>query len=645
MATIWKDHWPQCQLQQFVTLASWILFLVLLHTSYLHSTSPSSGSMRSETSAFELQEKGHSRKIITAAARHILSTEHQANISLKVETGEVLPPATATTGLKQNVLTRIVISKPCENVRDHTGFASACAYVQANTDCHSGTLVDYTVIFYCRFAKMQLVGYLLLFIWLGMLFYMLGNTAADYFCCSLEKLTNLLRLPPTVAGVSLLPLGNGAPDVFASIAAFLRSGHSQVGLNSVLGGALFVTSVVAGSVSLAVQLYSQERSRVRIDFCCFLRDMGFFFFTLGILCAIIVAGEINFWKSVAYASIYVVYGISWNWRQHAHVAIYSHASLAGSLDLSLAAMETNPRPLWGYAEQLVELQVRFSAGCLCVQAQSCWRLCLRILELPFDLPRRLTIPVIEDDRWSRPLGIASAVLAPVLLAGVWDSKDGEPFGTSITEYLFGGSVGVVLGILAFFTTESERPPHNRWLFIWVAGGFVMSIVWFYLIATELVAALVALGVILEIDSAFLGLTLLAWGNSIGDLMSNLAISLNSGDGVQIAISGCYAGPMFNTLAGLGLSFMLATWKTFPNVLVLRHDNSLFYTIGFLFLSLLWALLVLPASGMSPNKILGAGLLLLYTTFLLLQLASLLGLISFGGVGLDSNSGFLGIQIL
>jgi len=71
-----------------------------------------------------------------------------------------------------------------------------------------------------------------------------------------------------------------------------------------------VTSVVAGSVSLAVHLYSQERSRVRLNFCCFLRDMGFFFFTLGILCAIIVAGEISFWKSVAYTSIYVVYGIS-----------------------------------------------------------------------------------------------------------------------------------------------------------------------------------------------------------------------------------------------------------------------------------------------------------------------------------------------
>ncbi len=117
----------------------------------------------------------------------------------------------------------------------------------------------------------------------------------------------------------------------------------QVGLNSVLGGALFVTSVVAGSVSLAVQLYSQERSRVRLDFCCFLRDMGFFFFTLGILCAIIVAGEINFWKSVAYASIYVVYGIS--------VAAFEYMKTSACikrkyfvLEPLLAGMGTPPSP-------------------------------------------------------------------------------------------------------------------------------------------------------------------------------------------------------------------------------------------------------------------------------------------------------------
>lgn len=538
-----------------------------------------------------------------------------------------------------------------------------CAFLNENPQCSSDGLFDYVKFFYCTCGTFRFLGYFVLAIWLAALFYLLGNTAADYFCSSLEKLSGLLRLPPTVAGVVLLPLGNGAPDVFSSIASFVGNGSGNVGLNSVLGGACFVTCVVVGIVSLCV-----AEKGVRIDRRCFIRDVCFFLFTLVSLSLILIMGKVTVGVAVGFLCIYVVYALVVAASEIARFddtssstfdAVTPLLPVVGSLfsrgnsddDISLysSLLPENEEnhfhslPQWMWASNVAIYSNKASLsgsewptlgwndeGLYNERPTSVWSKLITVLELPLVLPRRLTIPLVEEETWYKPYAVASALLAPVLLAVLWGSGNDIGSVTKTFLYLSGVVGGGVLGFLAYKHTEPDRPP-QRYLFPWVFGGFFMSIIWFYIIANELVSLLVGIGSILGINPSILGLTVLAWGNSMGDLMSNVALAMHGGDSAQIAFSGSYAGPMFNTLAGLGISMLIGAASDTSGSYILPQDRTIIYTMGFLMSGLIWALFILPKNNMRPSITLGAGLIFLYVIFLVVRVSCAVGLIPFSGV--------------
>ncbi|KKY24255.1 putative sodium calcium exchanger protein [Diplodia seriata] len=105
----------------------------------------------------------------------------------------------------------------------------------------------------------------------------------------------------------------------------------------------------------------------------------------------------------------------------------------------------------------------------------------------------------------------------------------------------------VLLLLLSITTPDRAP---KWRVFLSFAGFVVAIAWISTIANEVVGVLKALGAILNISDAILGLTIFAVGNSLGDLVADITVA-RLGFPVM-ALSACFGGPMLNILLGIGL---------------------------------------------------------------------------------------------
>lgn len=515
----------------------------------------------------------------------------------------------------------------CKALQRLKDYKAKCVYLKAQSSCDTSGYIDYLYLFYCLFGNWPSLGFTLVFIWLLVLFYLLGDTASVYFCSSLEKLAKLLKLSPTIAGVTLLSLGNGAPDVFASLVSFVGTGSKSVGVNSVLGGAFFVSCIVVGAISLLVAPF-----RIVVNKLDFIRDVCFFIFGLLALLLILIIGKINIWGALSFTALYFVY-----------VVLVYKTQIPPKKDLEDGLIRINCDELTvpilrGIksvgSEELNGVEsddVEANGSCIVGKNDSSltssfvlgWF--LYIVDLPLSLPRRLTIPVVFEENWSKPFAVASVTIAPVLLAVLcYSQMSSMGYKAELAIYLSGGLVGVLFGIVAFVTTNTASPP-QKFKLPWLLGGFVMSVVWTYITANELVALLVSIGYIFGISPSILGLTVLAWGNSLGDLITNTALAMKGGaEGTQVAISGCYAGPIFNLLFGLGLSQIVSTWNAYPSSVVIAKDLFLLETLAFLVIGLVWALVILPWRKMRLGRFLGFGLVVIYLGCISLRLVQTLG---------------------
>ncbi|KAK8781052.1 hypothetical protein V5799_017606 [Amblyomma americanum] len=244
-----------------------------------------------------------------------------------------------------------------------------------------------------------------------------------------------------------------------------------------------------------------------------------------------------------------------------------------------------------------------------------WAKIYEVLTLPISLVLVLTIPVVDHENrranWSRPLNALHCVTGPIVALGVFGVLTVRA-GDLVPVWCLVIVVGLVLALLVWFTSSAQEAP--RYHLVFAYAGFAMSIIWIYGIATEIVALLKAFGSLYGVSDVLLGMTVLAWGNNIGDLVTNLSLARQGFP--QMAMAACFAGPVLALLLGIGIAFSMNLASRAVSCVELHYSQLLPLIYGALVVVLFVLLLSALVTWFRSSRVVGVFLILLYASFLL-----------------------------
>ncbi|NWS14525.1 NCLX protein, partial [Pachyramphus minor] len=516
-----------------------------------------------------------------------------------------------------------------------------CHFIRSNPDCQmDGGFLDYLNGVFCVFPPQLLpLAVTLYALWLLYLFIILGVTAEKFFCPNLSAISTNLKLSHNVAafsltcplhGVTFLAFGNGAPDVFSAVVAFSDPRTAGLAIGAIFGAGVFVTTVVAGGIALVKPFTAASRP--------FLRDVIFYMLAVFLTFMVLYSGRIRLGEALGYLGLYVFYVVTvvlctWIHRRQRGDGMAPPGPWEPEMPTDSEEPEPSGTSSSDYGEEYrpllpsQETSLRILTTALSPLDYRKWRRkpwywrLFKAFRVPVELVLLLTVPVVDPDKddqnWKRPLNCLHILTSPLLC--ILTLKSGA-YGLYQIQGIFPvwglvTLVGSVLAIIIFTTTSNEEPPKYHCVFAFL--GFLASAMWINAAATELVNILRTLGIIFQLSNTVLGLTLLAWGNSIGDTFSDLTMARQGYP--RMAFSACFGGIIFNILVGVGLGCLLQMSSS-QLLVKLEPDSLLVWVLaGALGLSLVFSFVSVPAQCFQLGKAYGICLIAYYLVFLCVAL--------------------------
>ncbi|KAK7929337.1 hypothetical protein WMY93_005732 [Mugilogobius chulae] len=565
-------------------------------------------------------------------------------LSLTTTTTAVLP----SEGSEAGVPRRTLLQHP--NLTEDTPVAMKSSEIEMN---HG----DYPTDYFSVEERRQ--GYVVLHMF-GMLymFIALAIVCDEFFVPALTVITEKLEISDDVAGATFMAAGGSAPELFTSVIGVFVS-HSNVGIGTIVGSAVFNILFVIGMCAL----FSKEV--LNLTWWPLFRDVSFYIVGLLMLIYFFLDNQITVWESVGLLSCYTSYVTFMKFNAKVELFIKttigsnqvdkleSAPKLESDLLLSDVVFSYNtqvPPPNENENKLMAKPRLQREGSCASLHnslmRNSIFQLMIHTLD-----------PLSGEGQFKEKASILHKMAKhkckeeTINANGVGEQKKAKniPNNTNVAVEVTPPMNGVAGGNEGPDDEEEEdedQPLSLAWpdttrkritylivlpivLPLWITlpdvrretsarffpVTFLGSICWIAFFSYLMVWWAHQVGETFWITEEIMGLTILAAGTSIPDLITSVIVARKGlGD---MAVSSSVGSNIFDITVGLPFPWLLYNiLNDFKPVEV--SSNGLFCAIVLLFLMLLFVIISIGACKWRMSKFLGFLMFLLYFVFLVVS---------------------------
>ena len=153
-------------------------------------------------------------------------------------------------------------------------------------------------------ASIDNVGGVILYFLVSMYTFLgLAIICDDYFCISLEVISDVLSLSEDVAGATFMAAGSSAPELFTAIVTVLITGGSE-GLGAIVGSAVFNIMIIVGITSIVA---CEDNAQLKIWWFPLTRDCIVYMLSIVAMVVVMLDREITWWEGLILICGYIGY--------------------------------------------------------------------------------------------------------------------------------------------------------------------------------------------------------------------------------------------------------------------------------------------------------------------------------------------------